>query len=173
MKKTLGVLLILMVFIGCSQVVQKVSDNVTYRFLDLDVSITENVQNIFDTLSTGSFDNIAHAKINAKLEINNYNMIPINMDKMEYKIYILDYYLAEGNISDKIEIKSNSNTVVNIPVTVSLYDLMKNNIDIREIKNPEKLVIIGKNYITSSFGNVVISFKVADGKTKITDIEYE
>jgi len=170
MKKFINISIIFILtgilFTNCSKVAQNIADNIEYKLEDVHLEILQNSSSFFDAIIHKDTNKAQHATLYVDIRLTNFNNIDINIDEMDYKVFISDQFIGAGQIKDGMNILSNKSNIITIPLTINILDLMNAGINLLEQREVD-IFIKGSSTAKTSIGDFIMPFELKDGKSKI------
>ena len=168
--KKLFLFLLVLNFLGCSNILNKIASNVHYKIENIDIKLLSNTKNILDNIFTGNIKQAFILNVTTDIEVINNNPFSLVLNKVEYKIFVNDTFVGKGEINYKLKIPSNDKIVIkNMPIQINLKNLSFNLLDMTDFN----LKIEGKGYINTFMGNIIIPFEIVNQKIFVKDIMFK
>lgn len=156
-------LVVIIFFLGCSNLKQNIADNITYEIINLEVDIASNFQNSLSNLLGGNIDKALEGDIKVYLSIKNKNSMELITKKIKYNVFINNIYIGRGLISDDVIIPSNGEETLKLPLHINSKVLLSNGINLSG-NSPINLTVKGTCTYSGVFGEEHIPFEIQNGK---------
>jgi len=169
--KIVLLIVVLLFYGGCSKVMQSIADNVEYELVKIDVNMMQNSQNMLGAIFTGNLSKLSKVSVTPHIKLTNKNSVGFDIYKTEYKIFVDNKKIANGVSNASISLKANETKTMTMPIVIEMDKVASSAIDALMSQDMKRVKVLGKNYVKSAIGNIVVKFTMINGKVKIESID--